>query len=238
MDESLYGDYGDSWDDQRFREYLLGHIGPSSVVLDYGAGRGYVEQMNFRGIAKHVAGVDPDRAVRENPHLDEARILSLPDYRLPFAAETFDLVFSDNVMEHVTDPMSVLLEIRRVLRRGGRFVAKTPNRWHYMAMIASISPLWFHRFYNSLRGRSFEDTFPTVYRCNTAHRVGDLARNAGFSVSRVERWEGRPEYLRIFAPTYTVGFLYERLVNSTELLAALRCVLMFDLRKIDPPLPG
>jgi hypothetical protein len=47
----------------------------------------------------------------------------------------------------------------------------------------------------------------------------------------VERIEGRPEYLRMMWPTYLIGLAYERLVNSAEIFAPLRILLVGQLRK-------
>lgn len=47
---------------------------------------------------------------------------------LPFVSETFDLVFSQGVLEHFTDPSIPLKEQRRVLRLGGHVVAEVPNK--------------------------------------------------------------------------------------------------------------
>ena len=43
--------------------------------------------------------------------------------------------------------------------------------------------------------------------------------------------EGRPEYLRFSAPTYLLGWLYERLVNRMPGLWRLRVLLIAELRK-------
>jgi hypothetical protein len=48
--------------------------------------------------------------------------------RLTFADESFDLVASSHVMEHVPDPWQALREVRRVLRPGGRYVFSVPWR--------------------------------------------------------------------------------------------------------------
>ena len=45
--------------------------------------------------------------------------------------------------------------------------------------------------------------------------------------------EGRPEYLRISAPSYLIGWLYERLVNRVPALARLRVLLVTTLQKSD-----
>jgi SAM-dependent methyltransferase len=219
MDRTLYPGHVANWDDVLFRERLVSVMDGGSTILDYGAGRGNVVQMHFRGSVSTVAGVDIDTAVLGNPHLDEAAILDPVTGRIPFEDAKFDLVFADNVMEHVDDPIAVFLEIGRVLKPGGIFLAKTPNKWHYMPLIARCTPIWFHRFYNHLRGRSSVDTFPTVYRCNQRKAVERSSKAAGLKMSRIDFIEGRPEYLRLFAVTYLIGWFYERLVNSARFFA-------------------
>jgi hypothetical protein len=51
------------------------------------------------------------------------------------------------------------------------------------------------------------------------------------AVERVDRVEGRPEYLRVTAPTYLAGWLYERLVNTVPVLAPFRIRLIAVLCK-------
>ncbi len=47
---------------------------------------------------------------------------------LPFPGDTFDLVLSHEVLEHVSDDRKAIMEIVRVLRPGGRLVLFCPNR--------------------------------------------------------------------------------------------------------------
>lgn len=231
LDRAFYPGYDRNWDDAMFRERILRRLRSDSVCLDYGAGRGNVAQMNFKGHAARVAGIDPESEVLGNPYLDDARVLDLATNRIPYDDATFDLVFADNVMEHVRDPARVFAEVARVLKPGGWFLAKTPNRRHYMPTIARMTPTSFHRFYNRLRGRETFDTFPTVYAINTRGDVRRHAAGAGLEVAAVDFVEGRPEYLRINALTYCVGVLYERTVNLTRAFEPLRCVMFFELRK-------
>lgn len=231
MDHTFYPGFDRNWDDAMFRERILRWMRPDAVCLDYGAGRGNVTQMNFKGHAAHVAGVDPEREVLGNPYLDDARVLDLSTSVIPHDGASFDIVFADNVMEHVSDPARVFGEIARVLKPGGVFLAKTPNRRHYMPTIARFTPTSFHRFYNRLRGREALDTFPTVYSVNTAGDVRRYAAATGLDVHSIEFVEARPEYLRINALAYCAGLLYERAVNATRLLESLRCVMFFELRK-------
>jgi SAM-dependent methyltransferase len=51
------------------------------------------------------------------------------DTGLPSGA--FDLVICTQVLEHVPDPRSVLLEIRRIMKPGGSLIASAPHVWFY-----------------------------------------------------------------------------------------------------------
>lgn len=230
FDNRLYPGFEANWDDELFRDRILGHLKRKPMdVLDLGAGAGIVTQMNFHGIARRICGVDPDPRVVENPYLDEGKVgfgeaVSYPD-------ESFDLIFADNVLEHLPEPEKVFLEVHRLLRPGGVFLAKTPNKLHYMPLIAWISPHWFHRWVNKWRGRESQDVFPTLYNANTITDVCDLASLAGFQIKSTELIEGRPEYLRMSAITYIFGWLYEKLVNSTDFLDMFRVLLVIEMKK-------
>ena len=229
IDRTRYARFQRNWDDQLFRERVLEHLRPDAAVLDLGAGAGIVEQMNFRGLAASVCGVDLDPRVVNNPMLDEGRVANVDG--IPYEDGRFDVVFSDNVLEHLDAPLKVFREVARVLKPGGVFLFKTPNKWRYMPTIARLTPHGFHRYVNRLRGRAEVDTFPTRYRANSLGVVARLASGVGLVLERVDRVEGRPEYLRMTWPTYVVGLVYERLVNSAEMFAPLRILLVGSLRK-------
>lgn len=216
LDKKFYPSYSTNWDDKYFREYLENYINPNTIILDFGAGAGIVEEMNFRGIAKQVYGVDPDPRVKNNPYLDFA-FIGVGEEMNFFKDETFDIVFCDNVFEHVENPIPLLKEVNRVLKKGGILIAKTPNRNHYMPLVARLTPTWFHKFYNKVRGRNETDTFKTYYNLNSLHQQSKLSLKTGFKISEIKCIEGRPEYLRLTVFTYLLGLIYERVVNRFQL---------------------
>lgn len=224
MDHRFYPDHGDRWDNTLFRAAILRYLSPGSRVLDLGAGAGVLPQLNIRGIAQHVTGIDPSPRVLQNPHLDSAYVGAAES--LPFEADSFDVVVSANVFEHLTDPTGALREARRVLKPGGILLVKTPNRWHYVALLSRLTPFWFHQMYYRYCGGQEEDVFPTVYRANTPARLRQLSELSNLELVSVQTFEGRPEYLRRFPLAYCCGIVYERIVNALNLFGAFRVVLI------------
>lgn len=80
--------------------------------------------------AQEVAGIDI-----EWEHLEIAAV-NVPEAQLdlaacealPYQRNSFDLVLSHEVLEHVSDDQSAVAEMVRVLRSGGRAVIFVPNR--------------------------------------------------------------------------------------------------------------
>ncbi len=229
MDQEWYPGEQKNWDDQLFRDQILANINTSSVILDLGAGAGIVQQMNFRKLAMRVCGVDLDQRVVTNAMLDEGKVSDAQS--IPYPDNTFDLAFADNVVEHLDDPEAIFREVRRVLKPDGLFLFKTPNRLHYMPLIARCTPHAFHQWVNRLRGRAEVDTFPTRYAANTPAAISRIASAAGLLLRAVYLYEGRPEYLRIFWPAYFFGMLYERVVNRFQCLARFRILLIASTQK-------
>ena len=216
LDRTFYPDVTRNWDNEIFRELVLENIDESTVLLDIGAGRGNLPQMNFKDLVQHAVGVDPDEAINSNPYLDEAYVgfgNSMPFLR----TERFDVVVSNNVLEHISDPESYYREVARVVKKGGVFITKTPNIYHYMPTIARITPFFFHKFITGLMGTESHDTFPTRYQANSKKAQRNYGLQSGFKIHSFIFKEGRPEYLRTFCLTYMIGLVYERIVNALKI---------------------
>jgi len=229
FDRTFYPDKGEGWDDVLYRDAVLRHVGPESSVLDFGAGRGANPRTAFNAQVREVCGVDVDPVVLENTDVSEARVIE--DNRIPFEDGRFDCVVASYVLEHVEDPSWAFREVARVLRPGGVFVSRTPNRCHYVPLIARLTPHRFHVYANKRRGRAGIDTFPTWYRANSPGSIRRLAQAAGMETVELSLHDGRPEYLRFNAFTYTIGLAYERVASSSELFAWMRPLLISVVRK-------
>jgi len=92
-----------------------------SSVLEVGCGTGAVLRgVKNRGVGSVHKGIDmADPNVHPDPEVvaDGLEMLEYDGSRLPFDGNSFDLVFSSHVLEHVPDERSFIGELKRVARK-------------------------------------------------------------------------------------------------------------------------
>jgi SAM-dependent methyltransferase len=89
--------------------------------------------------AIHSIGLSRARHLFSLLDLPHVSAVGCPGEALPFANDTFDVVFSHFVLEHLRDRAATLRESLRVLKPGGRFIAAVPAR-----ALSAIYPLCFY----------------------------------------------------------------------------------------------
>jgi|GEM_PF-1889437 SAM-dependent methyltransferase len=115
----------------------LCNIGPHTDlahfrILDFGCGNGRYLEVFASCVPRsnlYGAEISADQVARVREKGFFCLQLDPKESYLPFANESFDVVFSSNVVEHIPRRLYLeyLLEIYRVLKRGGRFVVAAPN---------------------------------------------------------------------------------------------------------------
>lgn len=97
------------------------------VVLDNGCGIGaYLRHFEAAAAAAHGLEYEFPRAAEAGG--DGRLVVCAASEHLPYPADTFDLVLSHEVLEHVDDDRRALEEILRTLQPGGRLIVFVPNR--------------------------------------------------------------------------------------------------------------
>jgi 2-polyprenyl-3-methyl-5-hydroxy-6-metoxy-1,4-benzoquinol methylase len=111
-------------------EKVIQLIKPCGKLLDLGCWDGYImKQFIKSGKVKKATGLDNSKSAIEmakKAGLDAVLVESV-DKDLPFEKETFDCVFAGEIVEHIYDVNSFILEINRVLKKGGQLIITTPN---------------------------------------------------------------------------------------------------------------
>ena len=214
-----------------FHELCQRAVPARSMILELGAGRSNATSRFLAGLGQ-LHGVDPSAAVLENDALASAAVMSAASY--PFADASFDACVSNYVLEHIADPARHFSEVARVLKPGGVYCFRTPNRYHYVTAVAQLTPHWFHVLVaNRLRNLSAEadEPCPTHYEANTQRDIRHFAARAGLEVERLVLIEKEPSYGMSSRLLFLTFMAYERLVNASELCANLRVNILGVLRK-------
>lgn len=104
---------------QSLKKAIEKYEGSNLKILDVGCGTKPYFSF-FKGTKKYIG-------VNLTPNEDVDCITSAEN--LPFASESFDIVISTQMLEHVKDPAKVLKEIYRVLKKEGVVFLSTHGIW-------------------------------------------------------------------------------------------------------------
>jgi ubiquinone/menaquinone biosynthesis C-methylase UbiE len=146
-------------------------------VLELGIGTGATLK-HYAGISS-LTGLDLSEAMISKAREKASDVSFKTDFRvqdfqtLGFESASFDTVTSSLGLCGIPDPQRLFLEVRRVLRPGGKLLAlehvRPPNA--FLGLLAdAINPVWEH----------FTGCYPN-------RRTKDLLENAGFKVNVLER---------------------------------------------------
>src|SRR5580658_8308687 len=112
--------------------YLLPHLHPGLSVLDVGCGPGTITADLAELVAPgQLVGIDaaPDVVAQAKAHAEgrgliNARFEVADLFHLPYKDGSFDVIHVHQVLQHLTDPVGGLVELRRVLRPDGVLAAR------------------------------------------------------------------------------------------------------------------
>jgi len=131
------------------RAAILGGREIPGRLLDVGCGGGL-----FAACAKRIGweaqGLDPNPAAVEAAARYGVPVRIATIEESGFDANTFDIIYSNDVIEHVCDPIEAFREIYRLLAPGGVFILSTPNgdrallrRNRWGGFQSSLEHLWY-----------------------------------------------------------------------------------------------
>ncbi|MDH5770739.1 MAG: class I SAM-dependent methyltransferase [Candidatus Bathyarchaeota archaeon] len=156
------------------RSILEEKIKSKSRVLDIGCAFGYFLKL-CDDYNLETYGVDVSKyAINEAKRITKAKLYlgDINEGLSVFNNEFFDLVTMFDVIEHLKNPWSLLTEVYRVLRRGGKMIIVTPN-------INAIAKLLEKNQWGG-----FSD--PSHFYLFTSDSLRFLVEKAGFLVTRLE----------------------------------------------------
>ncbi len=164
-------------------EFLLPHLQPGSRVLDFGCGPGSItaDLADIVGPKGSVFGVDSSAeaiaVARRDSAATGAKFLEASVYGLPFGDGEFDVAYGHQVLQHLAEPVSALVEVKRVLRPGGLLAIRDGD----------YGSMTHYPHYPELD--LWRDIYSQVARSNggepdAGRRLSDWTRQAGFTSVR------------------------------------------------------
>lgn len=187
---------------------LIGNVA-GRRVLDVGCGEGALAVKLCQAGAL-VTAVDPNRNMltaaqsRVRTEGCSVSLTQAADEQLPFVATSFDVVLAKTVLCFVKEAQSMVDEMARVLRHGGRFVIGELHKWRSWAAQRRLRA-WLG---SALRRRG---------RFRTA---GELRRLAMASGLKVETVQGAIYYPRMTVAVRLMAQYDDRLSRITNIGAA------------------
>lgn len=115
---------------------MLPFVPPRSRrVLDVGCSRGNFGRLLKETLKLEVWGVEPVAVVAAEAATKLDRVIEgVFDDDLDLPLESFDVIFFNDVLEHLFDPAAALRHARRLLKPDGVIVASIPNIRHFHTM--------------------------------------------------------------------------------------------------------
>lgn len=192
-------------------------------VLDIGTGSGDIAYE----ISKHSKSVDSVDLYDERVKKEGYKFQSVKTAELPFKDESFDVVISNHVVEHIPQQQVHVEEALRVLKSGGVLYLATPNKYwltdpHYKLYFISWMPRKLsNKYLKKFKGDDQEwDIYPASHSM-----VKKFAKD-----SKVNK--AVPIVLKMDIPKEQVGNLY----YIKKVLSKLPTSLLKPVQYISPTL--
>ena len=153
----------------------------------------------FAGTKETLVGANGEKRVMEFKHFNVEK------EEFPYRAGSFDLVVFCEIIEHLTvDPVHSLVQINRLLRKGGHMIITTPNVLRYENVVKLILGKNVHDHYSG---------YGAYGRHNREYTPGELrllVEALGFSVSRL--------YTKVTGSINIEGFSIKKFRGLIQLL--------------------
>jgi SAM-dependent methyltransferase len=162
--------------------YLVPHLKPGMSLLDVGSGPGTITVDLARLVAPGVVtacevtaeALALARAEAERQQQDNLAFEVADVNHLPFDDDTFDIVHAHQVLQHLSDPVRALAEMRRVCKPGG-YVAARDGDYEAFTWFPAVPELdeWLALYRKQARANGGEP--------DAGRRLVSWAKAAGFT---------------------------------------------------------
>ena len=210
--------------------FVLPYLTPGVSVLDVGCGPGsitcdfaaLVSPGKVTGLDRSAEIIERATALAAERGMQNVGFVAGNIYDLDFEDETFDVVHAHQVLQHLTDPVAALREMRRVAMPGG-IVAVRDADFHGMSWFPAIPELdeWMELYQRIARRNGAEP--------DAGRRLVSWAQSAGFTdvapsssnwlyaTSQQRRWQARVWGERVLHSAFADQALEYGFANAANL---------------------
>ncbi|MBT3922101.1 MAG: glycosyltransferase [Nitrospina sp.] len=152
----------------------------ANCILEIGCGSGRTGLELKKQYGAFVAGVElnPVAANLANEVLDDVVQGNIESIDLPYGSGSFDCIMFADVLEHLVDPLSVLMKVRPLLKYGGTVVTSIPNVQFHGVIHQLVEGNWTYEKEGILD--------ETHLRFFTYKEIGKMFVKAGYSIQHIE----------------------------------------------------
>ena len=188
----------------------------NKIVLDAGCGIG-IETNYFSGFTREIYGMDISiDSVKTAKYKHDAKNLffELGNVdQIPHKDSTFDVVYSNWVVEHLKDPQKFINEAYRVIKPGGILILWAPNVNSIEGFFIKIVPYSLKvPILKVLRQRDNVSELKCYYRANSIRKLDRLCKGK-FERVYLERFD-HISYYRYFRSFSYFWLLRNKLLNN------------------------
>jgi methionine biosynthesis protein MetW len=172
-------------------------------ALDVGCGDGarYGARVRASGVEIHGVDISEVAVASARARGIDARVASLED-PLPHADASFDVVVCLEVLEHLVSPVTVVREIRRVLKPGGFALMSVPNSAFWTTRVELLFTGHFNPRGSPVTQRAYPWRDPHL-RFFTFSSIAAMLAEGGLSLVRMGGLEC--QFLRIAGAERVIG---------------------------------
>jgi ubiquinone/menaquinone biosynthesis C-methylase UbiE len=210
--------------------FVIPHLTAGTSLLDVGCGPGSIT-CDFAELVAPAKVVGLDRSAEivaqaaslaAERGVENVEFVTGNIYDLDFEDETFDLVHAHQVLQHLTDPVAALREMRRVAKPGA-IVAVRDADFHGMSWYPEVRELddWMELYQKIARRNGAEP--------DAGRRLVSWAQQAGFTdvapsssnwlyaTAQQRRWQSRVWSERVLHSAFAEQALEYGLANEADL---------------------
>lgn len=151
------------------------------TILDIGCGKGRLGyNLKLENPNRKVVGIELNHnaAAEAAKILDDLIVGDIETLDLPFIPEYFDTIILADILEHLKEPLQLLIKLRKFLKPEGNVICSIPNVGHYTAIMQLVFKGWEYKDYGI-----FDRTHLRFF---SKKSMLELLQQAGFKIDTIK----------------------------------------------------